>query len=153
MLLFQASHPLLPTPLPHVRMSVFCLHLHCYPANNFISTIFLDRIYVLNSLNVLVMCCCCCSVTKSHLTLFNTCTAACQASLSFTVSQSLLKHMTRVNNGIQPSHLLPPPSPPALHLSHHQGLFHWVYSALGGQSIEASASASILPVNSQGWFP
>ena len=52
------------------------------------------------------------------------CTAARQASLSFTVSQSLLKHMTRVNNGIQPSHLLPPPSPPALHLSHHQGLFH-----------------------------
>ena len=39
------------------------------------------------------MCCCCCSVTKSHLTLFNTCTAARQASLSFSISQSLLKLM------------------------------------------------------------
>ena len=105
MLLFQASHPLLPTPLPHVRMSVFCLHLHCYPANNFISTIFLDRIYVLNSLNVLVMCYCCCSVTKSHLTLFNTCTAACQASLSFTVSQSLLKLMS-IESVMPSNHLI-----------------------------------------------
>ena len=32
-------------------------------------------------------------------------------------------------------------------------LFHWVDSASGGQSIGASASASVLPVNVQGWFP
>ena len=37
---------------------------------------------------------CCCSVTKLCLTLYNPWTAACQASLSFTVSQSLLKFMS-----------------------------------------------------------
>ena len=35
--------------------------------------------------------CCCCSVAKSHVTPW---TAACQASLSFTISQSLLKFMS-----------------------------------------------------------
>ena len=35
------------------------------------------------------------------------------------------------------------------------GLFQWVDSleSTGGQSIGASASASVLPMNSQGWFP
>ena len=33
---------------------------------------------------------CCCSVTQLYLTLFDPCTAACQASLSFTISQSFL---------------------------------------------------------------
>ena len=42
------------------------------------------------------------------------------------------------------------PFPPALNLSQHQGLFQWVNSLL--QSIGASASASVLPVNIQGWF-
>ena len=31
-----------------------------------------------------------------------------------------------VNDAIQPSHPLPPPFPPALNLSQHQGLFQWV---------------------------
>ena len=31
-----------------------------------------------------------------------------------------------VGDAIQPSHLLPPPSPPALNLSQHHGLFQWV---------------------------
>ena len=31
-----------------------------------------------------------------------------------------------VSDAIQPSHPLSPPSPLALHLSQHQGLFHWV---------------------------
>ena len=44
-----------------------------------------------------------------------------------------------------------PPSPPALNLSQHQGLFQWVSFPSGGQSIGASASA--LSVNIQGWFP
>ena len=34
-----------------------------------------------------------------------------------------------------------------------QGLFQWVSSASGGQSIGASASASVLPVNIQDSFP
>ena len=37
---------------------------------------------------------CCCSVTKSCLTLCNPMVCNTQASLSFTVSQSLLKHMS-----------------------------------------------------------
>ena len=58
-----------------------------------------------------------------------------------------------VRDATQPSHPLLPPSPLALNFSQHQGLFQWVHSASGGQSIEASALASVLPVNIQGWFP
>ena len=50
-------------------------------------------------------------------------TAARQASLSFTISQSLLKLMSIEYDTIQPSHLLSPPSLPALSLSQHQGVF------------------------------
>ena len=50
--------------------------------------------------------------------------AACQASLSFTVSWSLLKiHVRWVNDAIQPPHLLSFPSPPAFNPSQHHGLF------------------------------
>ena len=38
--------------------------------------------------------CCCCSVTKSYPTLCNPWSATCQASLSFTISQSLLRFMS-----------------------------------------------------------
>ena len=75
-------------------------------------------------------------------------TAARQASLSLTVSQSLLKLMSI--ESVIPSHPLSCPSPPALHLSQHQGLFpvSWLFAS-GGQSIGASASASVLPMNIQ----
>ena len=62
-------------------------------------------------------------------------------------------HVHWVGDVIQPSHSLSPSSSPALNLSQHQGLFQWVGSGSGGQSIGASASASVLPVNIQGWFP
>ena len=70
---------------------------------------------------------------------------ACQPPLSFTISWSLLKFMsielvTLSNHFI----LCPPSSPFAFNLSQHQGLFQWVAS--GGQSIGASASASVLPM-------
>ena len=59
-----------------------------------------------------------------------------------------------VSYAIQPSHPLLSPSPPAFNLSQHQGLFQWVsFFALGGQSIGASASTSVLPMNIQDWFP
>ena len=50
-------------------------------------------------------------------------TAALQASLSFTISQSLLKLMSI--ESVMPSNLLilSPPSPPVLSLSQHRGLF------------------------------
>ena len=64
----------------------------------------------------------------SHVWLFVTpWTAACQASLSSTVSWSLLKFMSI--ESVQPSHPLLPPSPSALKFSQHQGLFHWVGSS------------------------
>ena len=59
-----------------------------------------------------------------------------------------------VSYAIQPSHPLLSPSPPAFNLSQHQGLFQWVsFFALGGRSIGASASTSVLPMNIQDWFP
>ena len=58
-----------------------------------------------------------------------------------------------VSDVIQPSHPLSSPSPPALNLSQLRGLFQRVSSALGSQSIGASASVSILLMNSQSWFP
>ena len=70
------------------------------------------------------------------------------------VHQQLLKftqtHVHRVGDAIQPSHPLLSPSPPAFNLSQHQGLFpvSWLFAS-GGQSIGASASASVLPMNSQ----
>ena len=68
--------------------------------------------------------------------------ATCQAALS-TTSQSLLK-FTSVESLI-------PPSSFALNLSQHQSLLQWVGSS--HQSVGASASASVLPMNIQGWFP
>ena len=37
-------------------------------------------------------------------------------------------HVHRVSDAIKPSHPLSSPSPPALNLSQHQGLFYWVSS-------------------------
>ena len=54
-------------------------------------------------------------------------TAALQASLSITNSQSLLKLMS--SDATQPSHPLLSPAPPAFNLSQHQGLFQWVGSS------------------------
>ena len=83
-------------------------------------------------------------------------TAACQASLSFTVSWSLFKCMsTQVCDVILPSHPLLPPSPPVLNPSHYQGLFQWVGSSHQVTKVLElhSASTSVLPVNIHGWFP
>ena len=62
----------------------------------------------------------------SHIQLFVTpWTAACQASLFYTIFQSLLK-LIKISDAIQPSHSLTSPSLPAINLSQHQGLFQWV---------------------------
>ena len=63
-------------------------------------------------------------------------------------------HVHWVGDTIQPSHPLSSPSPPALNLSEHQGLFHMSqFFTSGGQSIEVLASAPVLPMNIQDWFP
>ena len=61
-------------------------------------------------------------------------------------------HVHWVSDAIQPSHLLSPPSPPALNLSQHQGLFQWV-SSLNHVAKRIGASGSILSMNIQGWSP
>ena len=54
-------------------------------------------------------------------------TATCQVSLSFQrlpyVPELAQTHVHQVDEAIQPSHPLLPPSPPALNLSQHQGPF------------------------------
>ena len=92
----------------------------------------------------------------SHVRLFATpWTAACQASLTFTISQSLLKLMSI--ELVMPSN----------HLIHCHPLFllSSIFPSIrvfsnelalitsAGQSIEASALASVLPMNIQDWFP
>ena len=81
-------------------------------------------------------------------------TAARQNSLSFTISQSLLRFMS-IESVMLSNHLIFfSPSPFAFTLSQHQGLFQWVGSSRQvAKKLEASASSSILPVNIQGWFP
>ena len=59
-------------------------------------------------------------------------------------------HAHWVGDAIQPSHPLSSHSPVAFNLSQHQGLFSNKSAiASGGQSIGASASASVLPKNIQ----
>ena len=55
-------------------------------------------------------------------------------------------HFHRVGDAMQPSHLLPSPFPPAPNPSQHQAFPVSQFSALGGQSIGVSASASVLPI-------
>ena len=58
-------------------------------------------------------------------------------------------HAHQVSDANQPSHPLPPPSPPALNLAQHQSVFPVSrFFALSGQII--GASASILPMNIEG---
>ena len=62
-------------------------------------------------------------------------------------------HIHWVYDAIQPSQPLSPPSPLALNLSQHQGLFQWVGSLYQVAKVLVSASTSVLPMNIQGWFP
>ena len=62
-------------------------------------------------------------------------------------------HVYRVGDIIQPSHLLLCPSPPAFNLSQNQSFPKSQLFTSGSQSIRVSASASVLPVNTQDSFP
>ena len=81
--------------------------------------------------------------------------AARQASLSITISRSLLKLM--FTESVMPSNhlilccpLLPLPSIfPRIKVFFPMS---WLFTS-GGQNIGASASASVLTINIQGWFP
>ena len=81
-------------------------------------------------------------------------TAVHQASLSFTISWSLLKLvsielvMPSTHLTLCFSFLLLPSVFPSIGVFSESALFTW-----GSQSIGASASVSVLAVNIQGWFP
>ena len=110
--------------------------------------------YFQNTLNfIIVHLDCCCSVTKLYLTPCDPVTAAHQAPLLFTISWNLLKFMSIasviLSNYLILCRLLLLPSifPSFGVLSNDQ------FFISGGQSIGASALASVLPMNIQGWFP
>ena len=80
-------------------------------------------------------------------------TAAHQALLFFTISQSLFRLMSKwVDDAIQTILSSITPSPSAFSLSQHQVFFpmSWLFAS-DDQSI--GASASVLPMNIQDWFP
>ena len=79
-------------------------------------------------------------------------TTACQTSLSFTISWSLLKPCPlswwcppTISSSVSPFSSCPQSFPASESFP-----MSWLFTS-GGQSI--GASASVLPMNSQGWFP
>ena len=76
---------------------------------------------------------------------------------SFPVHHQLLKlaqtHVHRVGDFIQPSHPLSSPSPPSFNLSASGSFPVSQFFTSGGQNTGISASASVLPMNIQDWFP
>ena len=96
-----------------------CLHV---AANGIISFFFMTNIPSCK-------CSCCRSVAQSCLTL---CSSLDCSTPGFPVLHRLPEivqtHVHWTGDAIQPSHPLSRPSPPALNLSQHQGLFQWVCS-------------------------
>ena len=62
-------------------------------------------------------------------------------------------HVHWVGDAIQTSHALLSPSPSAFNLSQNQDLSNESALQIRWSSIGASASASVLPMNIQAWFP
>ena len=79
---------------------------------------------------------CCCSVAQSCLTLWD---AMDCSTPGFPVLHYLQEfaqtHVHWVSDAIQPSYPLSPPSPPALNLFPHQGLFQWLGSSHQGAKV------------------
>ena len=75
----------------------------------------------------------------------------------FPVHHQLLEftqtHVHQVGDAIQPSHPLLSPSPPAPNHSQHQSFPMSQFFTSNGQSIGVSATASVLSMNIQDWFP
>ena len=75
----------------------------------------------------------------------------------FSVHHQLLEltqsHVHWVDDSIQPSHPLSSPSPPAFIILASGSFQMSLFFASGGQGIGVSASASVLPMNIQDWYP
>ena len=99
---------------------------------------------------------CCCSVTQSCLTPWDPMVCSKPDSpVLYHLPEFAQTLVHWVSDAIQPSHPLSSASPPVFSISQHQNLSFPMRQlfASGGQSIRASASASVLPMNIQGWFP
>ena len=95
----------------------------------------------------------CCSVVQSCLTLYNPMDCSLPGFPVFHHLPELAQtHVHWVSAAIQPSHPLSSPSPPAFSLSQHQNIFQWVSCSHQVAKVFGT-SASVLPVNIQGWFP
>ena len=94
------------------------------------------------------------SVAQSCLTL---CDPMNRSMPGLPVNHQLLEptqtYVHRVGVAIQPSHSLSSPSPPALNLSQHQGLFKWVSFSHEVAKVFVSVSTSVPPMNTQDWSP
>ena len=94
------------------------------------------------------LCCClCCSDAKSYPTLCNPMDCSTPGFLVLhCLPEFAQTHVHWVGDAIQPTHPLSSPSPPALNLFQHQGLFQWVRSSHQGPRFW-SFSFSISPSN------
>ena len=96
-----------------------------------------------------------CSVTQSCLILCTSWTATRQASLSFTISQSLLKLMC-IKLVMPSNHLILCRIPFSSCLQSFPAAVSfptsWLFAS-GAQSIGASTLVSVLPLNIQAWYP
>ena len=100
-------------------------------------------------------CCCCCSAAKSCPSVCDPRTATREASLCFTVSQSLLGFMSIELVKLSNHLTLCRPLSFCFQSFPESGSFLmiWLFAS-SGQNIgaSASASASVLPMNIQGWY-
>ena len=97
---------------------------------------------------------CCCLVPQSCLTLWDpmNCSMPGFPVLHY-LPEFVQTHVHWVGDAIQSSHPLSSPSSLAHNLSQYQSLFQWVSSLHQVASGGVSASASVLPMNIQDWFP
>ena len=132
--LYSAFSSTLPPIILDHHWSIYCLYTSIFSRMSYLS--------------------CCHSVSKSCPTLGILWTPAPQASLSFTISQSLLKFMS-IESVMLSNHLilccpllLLPSNFPSIRVFDTESALH-----IDDQSIGASATTSVLPMSIQCWFP
>ena len=119
------------------------LNVHCSECQSFL---------YLSSIQLTVQTYCFCLVAQLCMTLCYPMDTT--VSLSFIISWSLLKLMS-IESGMPSNYLIlyhPLFLLPSIFLASGSFLMSWLFAS-GGQSIGASASASVLPVNIQDLFP
>ena len=101
-----------------------------------------------------LFCYCFCSVTKSWWTLCDPMDYSTPGPpVHHQFPELAQTHVHQVSDAIQPSYPLSSPSPlPSIFPSTRVFPKSWLFVS-GGQSIGASASASVLPMTIQDWFP